>query len=105
MSPHCFAFVHARSLLAQIYPGSSPHSATLSVRLPSDPQTYLEHMRAAKKAEERVQRAEGKAAKIEAKRQEELRSYNRLMKEENMVSNKEIAAKYQSVEEMEDDFM
>ena len=43
-------------------------------------QTYARHARAAGKAEQRVRQAEAKAAKEEAKRQEDLRTYKHLMK-------------------------
>jgi predicted RNA-binding protein len=43
---------------------------------------------------------------IEQRRKEaEQRSYATLMDEEAMESNKDVAAKYESVEDMEDDFM
>ena len=41
----------------------------------------------------------------EREAQKELRSYDRIMTDEAMVSNKDIAARYKSVEEAEDDFM
>ena len=40
-----------------------------------------------------------------AREQQELRSYDRIMKDDAMVSNREIASKYASVEDAEDDFM
>mmetsp|Transcript_40267 Transcript_40267/g.89421 ORF Transcript_40267/g.89421 Transcript_40267/m.89421 type:complete len:219 (+) Transcript_40267:83-739(+) len=73
--------------------------------LKAEKETYESLKRNARKAEDRVKRAEEKAAKEEAKRQEDLRTYKHLMKEENMVSNQELKSKYKNVEDMEDDFM
>jgi len=42
---------------------------------------------------------------IERKKNEELRSYSSLMETEHMESNKDIASRYSSVQDLEDDFM
>lgn len=73
--------------------------------LEEEQEVFMQKVRAANKAEERTRRTEEKNAKLEARKQAELRSYGNLMKEENMVTNADIASKYASVEEMEDDFM
>ena len=52
-----------------------------------------------------IKRAEEKEL-IEKKRKEaEDKSYVTMMDEEQMQTNKEVAGKYESVEDMEDDFM
>lgn len=52
-------------------------------------------------AEKRQEKKEKEATKAE----KELRSYSALMNEDSMTSNREMASKYSSVEDMEDDFM
>eukprot|EP00955_Chlamydomonas_euryale_P074644 362089-Chlamydomonas_euryale.AAC.2 len=73
--------------------------------LEAEQQVYMRHVREANKVVERQQRRAEKAAKEEARRAEEQRSYRHIMKEEYMESNQDNAAKYKSVEELEDDFM
>lgn len=73
--------------------------------LEAEQEAYMSHARAAKRAEAKAQRAEAKALKEENLRQKDLQSYDRIMKEELMLSNHEIASKYKSAEEMEEDFM
>lgn len=43
--------------------------------------------------------------RLEKEKQAEIRSYNRLMVQEKMTSNKDIAAKGKSLAELEEDFM
>merc|ERR1711963_1152251 len=73
-------------------------------------------LKAARAAYDAAKRAERKAGLQDQKRQEkkekeakaaekELRSYGALMQDDAMTSNKQLASKYASVEEMEDDFM
>ena len=57
------------------------------------------------KAEAVLQRQQEKAAKEEQQRVEELRSYKNVMKEEDMVTVKEMREKYQTPEDYEEDFM
>ncbi|KXZ51981.1 hypothetical protein GPECTOR_10g1003 [Gonium pectorale] len=73
--------------------------------LAAEKEVYLSQVRQAKRAEERAARAAEKAAKEERKKQEDMKSYKHIMKDEFMLSNKEVKEKYQSVEEMEEDFM
>lgn len=73
--------------------------------LRAEKDAYDSQQRSAKRAEERAQRVAEKAAKEEQRRVDDLRTYKSLMKEENMVNSKELATKYQSVEDYEDDFM
>lgn len=73
--------------------------------LQAEREQYDQSVRAERKAELKAAQATLKAEKEAYKRQEELRTYKTLMTEENMISNKDIQAKYQSVEEAEDDFM
>ena len=61
--------------------------------------------KAVRKAEERTRKKEELEAARERKQAEELRSYDRIMKDDAMVSNRELSAKYASVEDAEDDFM
>lgn len=62
-------------------------------------------MRDAKRADERARAAAEKAAKDAKRLEQDLKSYKHIMKDEYMVSNAEMREKYQSVEEMEEDFM
>lgn len=57
-----------------------------------------------KAVRQEASRAE-KSAQQQAAKAAELRSYSSLMQEENMTSNADMASKYKSVEEYEDDFM
>ena len=54
---------------------------------------------------QRARRKEELEQQRERQQQQELRSYDRLHTGEAMVTNREIASKYTSVEEAEDDFM
>eukprot|EP00197_Chlamydomonas_leiostraca_P002247 CAMPEP_0202858634 /NCGR_PEP_ID=MMETSP1391-20130828/1078_1 /ASSEMBLY_ACC=CAM_ASM_000867 /TAXON_ID=1034604 /ORGANISM="Chlamydomonas leiostraca, Strain SAG 11-49" /LENGTH=199 /DNA_ID=CAMNT_0049537567 /DNA_START=113 /DNA_END=712 /DNA_ORIENTATION=+ len=71
----------------------------------AEKEAYESQARQQKRAEERAAREAAKAQKEENRRLAELKEYKTLMKEEHMVSNKEIASKYKSAEEFEDDFM
>lgn len=73
--------------------------------LQAEQEAYMSQARSQRRADERVARAAEKAAKEEHKRQQDLRSYKHVMKDEYMVSNKELQEKYTSVQDMEDDFM
>jgi len=71
----------------------------------AEKEAFEAQFRGKKRAEERAVRQAEKAAKEDAKRQEDLRTYKSLMKEDNMVSNTELREKYATVEDYEDDFM
>ncbi|KAG2445261.1 hypothetical protein HYH02_008729 [Chlamydomonas schloesseri] len=73
--------------------------------LAAEKEVYMSQVRQQRRAEERAARAEQKAAKEERRKQEDMKSYKHIMKDEFMVSNKELKEKYASVEEMEEDFM
>jgi hypothetical protein len=77
----------------------------LTLDFQAEQEAYMSHVRAAKREEEKIKRAEEKAAKEENKRLRDLKGYKHIMKDELMVSNKELASKYASAEEMEEDFM
>jgi len=53
----------------------------------------------------REQKKQDLAEASERKKNEELRSYKSIMDTDSMESNKELRAKYKSVQDMEDDFM
>lgn len=73
--------------------------------LAAERQAYDKEVSAERKAQvQAVKRAE-KAAKEETKREQELRSYKGLMTDDNMISGKELADKYESAQDYEDDFM
>ncbi|EFJ52841.1 hypothetical protein VOLCADRAFT_101600 [Volvox carteri f. nagariensis] len=73
--------------------------------LAAEKEVYMSQVRQARRAGERAARAVEKAAREERKKQEDLKSYKHIMKDEFMVSNKDLKDKYTSVEELEDDFM
>ncbi|KAJ9507922.1 hypothetical protein QJQ45_021271 [Haematococcus lacustris] len=73
--------------------------------LAGEKEAYEVQARSARKAETQAARAAERAAKEETRRAAELREYKGVMKEANMTSNKELASKYKTVEEYEDDFM
>ena len=50
-------------------------------------------------------KAEEKKAREAKKAEKELKSYSALMQDDAMTTNKDLAAKYTSVEDAEDDFM
>ncbi|MEW5314728.1 MAG: hypothetical protein WDW38_006200 [Sanguina aurantia] len=66
---------------------------------------YEAGLRSVRNAEGKASRAALKIAKDEHRKAEETKSYKTIMQDEYMVSNKELAAKYASVEDYEDDFM
>lgn len=66
---------------------------------------YDKEVRGRAKAVAVAQRQEEKAAKEEQKRLDELKSYKNIMKEEDMVTVREMREKYATVEDYEDDFM
>ncbi|KAK9819142.1 hypothetical protein WJX74_010227 [Apatococcus lobatus] len=68
-------------------------------------EAYDQGIRLQKKTEVQEQRRSEKAAKDEAKRQQEARSYQHLMQDDAMVSSQDMASKYQSNKAFEDDFM
>ncbi|KAG1670200.1 hypothetical protein FOA52_014976 [Chlamydomonas sp. UWO 241] len=73
--------------------------------LAAEQETYMEHARAATRASERARRAVDKAAKEEKRQTEDQKSYRHIMKDDYMESNRDVAAKHASVEELEEDFM
>ncbi|KAG2501959.1 hypothetical protein HYH03_000457 [Edaphochlamys debaryana] len=73
--------------------------------LAAEKEAYMSQVRQSKRAEERAARAAEKSAREDRKRQEDMKSYKHIMKDEYMTSNKEVQSKYASVEEMEEDFM
>ncbi|KIY97006.1 Coiled-coil domain-containing protein 25-like protein [Monoraphidium neglectum] len=73
--------------------------------LRAEKETFEALVRARKRAEERQARQEAKVAKDEQRRQEDLKSYKHIMKEENMVSNAELREKYTTPQDYEEDFM
>ncbi|KAL3148688.1 hypothetical protein ABBQ38_014103 [Trebouxia sp. C0009 RCD-2024] len=73
--------------------------------LAAERETYDRGIRATKKAEvQDVKKAE-RAAKEEEQRQADLRSYKNVMTADSMSSNKDMAQKYKSAADYEDDFM
>jgi hypothetical protein len=52
-----------------------------------------------------MQKRREELERLEKERQAEIRSYTRLMVQEKMTSNKDIAAKGKSLVELEEDFM
>lgn len=52
-----------------------------------------------------LQKRREELERLEKEKQTEIRSYNRLMVQEKMTSNKDIAAKGKSLAELEEDFM
>ncbi|KAL4539448.1 hypothetical protein Ndes2437B_g02177 [Nannochloris sp. 'desiccata'] len=66
---------------------------------------YDKELRGQAKAVAIAQKQEEKAAKEEQKRLDELKSYKNIMKEEDMVTVRELREKYATVEDYEDDFM
>ncbi|GBG00416.1 hypothetical protein Rsub_13178 [Raphidocelis subcapitata] len=73
--------------------------------LKAEKEAFEAQQRARKRAEERNARQEAKNAKDEQRRQEDLKSYKHIMREDNMVSNAELREKYASAQDYEDDFM
>ncbi len=73
--------------------------------LSAEKERYSDLMRAERKIMYRAQKKEQIETERERKKMEELRSYDRILNVENMQSNKELAARYKSVEDAEDDFM
>ncbi|KAF5837895.1 DUF814-domain-containing protein [Dunaliella salina] len=73
--------------------------------LEGEKERYDAKKRSEHKAQVRNAKEEEKALKAEQMKEKELREYRNLMKEENMLSNKEISEKYKSAEEYEEDFM
>jgi hypothetical protein len=73
--------------------------------LEAEKNAWLDARRRARREEAiELKRAE-KAEREEALRVKESMSYDRIMSEEDMVTNKELKEKYTSVEDWEDDFM
>jgi hypothetical protein len=66
---------------------------------------YDKELRGQAKAVAVAQKQEEKAAKEEQQRLKEMKSYKNIMKEEDMVTVKELREKYATVEDYEDDFM
>ncbi|CAK0750401.1 hypothetical protein CVIRNUC_001988 [Coccomyxa viridis] len=73
--------------------------------LAGEKEAYEREVRQAKKAETQAQKKAEKAAKEAAEREKDLRSYKHIMQEDAMVSSKEVAEKYKSFQDYEDDFM
>lgn len=73
--------------------------------LAGEREAYEEEVRQAKKAEVQGQKRAEKAAREAAEREKDLRSYKHIMQEDAMVSSKEVAEKYESFKDYEDDFM
>ncbi len=73
--------------------------------LEAEREAYDKELRGQAKAVAIAQKSEEKAAKEEQKRLNELKSYKNIMKEEDMVTVKELREKYATVEDYEDDFM
>ena len=73
--------------------------------LEAEKNAWLEARRKERRDEAKEQKRLEKAEREEAMRIKELLSYERIMDSEDMVTNKELKEKYQSVEDWEDDFM
>ena len=73
--------------------------------LEAEREAYEKEQRGKAKAVAISQKQEEKAAKEEQKRLDELKSYKNIMKEEDMVTVRELREKYATVEDYEDDFM
>ncbi len=73
--------------------------------LAAEREAYDAEVRAERKAAERQRRKEEEEAARERRRAEQERSYDRIMDSQKMMTNKETAEKYASVEEAEEDFM
>lgn len=77
----------------------------LSPDLEAERDAWEREQRGKARAEAAAQRQQEKAAREESKRVEELRSYKNVMKEEDMVTVREMREKYQTPEDYEEDFM
>ena len=73
--------------------------------LSAEKEAYEAEERAERKEAERARRKEEVATERERRREAEARSYSHLQEPEKMVTNSELAEKYASVEDAEDDFM
>lgn len=73
--------------------------------LEAEKEAWNREQRGKAKAEAQAQRQAEKAAKEEKMRDEEIRSYKSVMREEDMTTVREMREKYASPEEYEDDFM
>eukprot|EP00884_Botryococcus_braunii_P005735 jgi/Botrbrau1/15162/Bobra.0149s0028.2 len=73
--------------------------------LEKERETWDKQVRAARKSEIMAQKKAETAAKEQAKREADLRSYKHIMQDENMMTRAELAAKYESAQDYEEDFM
>eukprot|EP00201_Polytomella_parva_P020971 CAMPEP_0175045988 /NCGR_PEP_ID=MMETSP0052_2-20121109/4770_1 /TAXON_ID=51329 ORGANISM="Polytomella parva, Strain SAG 63-3" /NCGR_SAMPLE_ID=MMETSP0052_2 /ASSEMBLY_ACC=CAM_ASM_000194 /LENGTH=198 /DNA_ID=CAMNT_0016309663 /DNA_START=1 /DNA_END=597 /DNA_ORIENTATION=- len=73
--------------------------------LAAEKEAYEQNQRLASHAAANEERSALRKAKESQKKAEDLRAYKGIMKEEYMVSNEEMSAKYHTVEDFEDDFM
>lgn len=73
--------------------------------LEAEKEAWLAQERKKSKAEAQRLKALEKSEKEEQKRLKELMSYDRIMVEDSMQTNKDLKEKYQSYEDFEDDFM
>ena len=73
--------------------------------LEAEKAAWMEERKKERQDEAKEQRRAEKAEREEAMRMKEMLSYDRIMVEEDMVTNKELKEKYASFEDYEDDFM
>lgn len=73
--------------------------------LKAERESYNAAERAERKAQLRDKKRREELERMEKDRQAEIRSYKGLMVSENMTSNKDVASKGKSLQELEDDFM
>mmetsp|Transcript_8396 Transcript_8396/g.22720 ORF Transcript_8396/g.22720 Transcript_8396/m.22720 type:complete len:221 (+) Transcript_8396:14-676(+) len=73
--------------------------------LEAEKNAWLEARTRERRDQAKEQKRREKAEREEAMRTKELLSYDRIMDSDDMVTNKELKEKYQSVEDWEDDFM
>jgi hypothetical protein len=73
--------------------------------LKAEREAYNAAERAERKQHTKEKKRREELERLEKEKQTEIRSYNRLMVQEKMTSNKDIAAKGKSLAELEEDFM
>ncbi|KAK9906336.1 hypothetical protein WJX75_000191 [Coccomyxa subellipsoidea] len=73
--------------------------------LAAEREAYDKEIRLQRKTEIQAQKRSEKAAKEAAVRDSDMRSYKHIMKEENMMTSKEVSQKYSSFQDYEEDFM
>jgi len=101
---HSFARWIARSLVRSLG-RLNKTKEELFPDLEAEKAAWMEERKKERQDEAKEQRRAEKAEREEAMRMKEMLSYDRIMGEEDMVTNKELKEKYTSFEDYEDDFM